>query len=706
MPDAVVDIVALSARTVHEGEGIAFDVIVSGLTPGVTNWSWQLAGLDADFMSDDGGPLGRSGQIVTVAGGPTEVVIPIRFSAALDFLAEPSEAHRIDVSVSNATVQPGPGVVPLHDPSSARVAITVRDTVPLPGGDLILGDARVGAPLTVDLAALDALIGDAPRSYSWLSVTRDNAILNEVVDTYIPGRLHDGEQIALGITYVTADGLTRQILSAPTEPVVILSAPAQGHPRIWGEARPGEVLRPDLSDVSDPDGIAGPEVVTWFVDGRPRSAEDVFHVYESHLGAEIRLRYSFVDGAGNTETVWSTPVEVYHIPSVRFFGTAADETVRGDDWHDRILGGGGQDLLFGLEGRDTLLGETGDDTLLGGDDDDRLDGGGGNDRLLGEAGNDTLLGGGGDDQADGGLGDDLLRGHGGDDILRGGAGADTLIGGTGNDVLSVTAGANQLLGQAGDDTLRGGGNGDTILGGLDNDAINGFAAADLLLGGAGNDTIRGATGWDSLDGGQGDDLLLGGSDEDTLRGGDGNDRLFGEGGDDLLLGGPGTDILSGGGGDDSLEGGNDADTLLGGAMQDILSGGAGDDMLNGENGRDTLVGGSGADTLRGGDGDDVLYGDTGDDILQGGAGIDAFVFPERRPGEVDVILDCTLGSAGDVVVFGNFSDAEFAGSYVEQEGNDLAPLWTDLVSNGHRIRFMGLSAEQVLHEVWFEFYDF
>ncbi|MDB6142883.1 MAG: von Willebrand factor [Pseudomonas sp.] len=71
----------------------------------------------------------------------------------------------------------------------------------------------------------------------------------------------------------------------------------------------------------------------------------------------------------------------------------------------------------------------GNDTLLGGDGNDILFGQGGTDNLDGGKGNDTLLG---------GTGTDVLRGGMGDDTLLGGAGADLFVwksGDTGHDVI-------------------------------------------------------------------------------------------------------------------------------------------------------------------------------------------------------------------------------------------------------------------------------
>ena len=55
--------------------------------------------------------------------------------------------------------------------------------------------------------------------------------------------------------------------------------------------------------------------------------------------------------------------------------------------------------------------------------------------LLGGDGNDVLFGDADNDKLDGGNGNDILNGGAGDDFLSGDVGDDTLIGGSGNDVF-------------------------------------------------------------------------------------------------------------------------------------------------------------------------------------------------------------------------------------------------------------------------------
>ncbi|QXH54097.1 type I secretion C-terminal target domain-containing protein [Pseudomonas fakonensis] len=96
------------------------------------------------------------------------------------------------------------------------------------------------------------------------------------------------------------------------------------------------------------------------------------------------------------------------------------------------------DVSRSNDGNDTLMGGAGNDIIFGQGGNDYLDGGKGNDILLGGTGNDTLLGGEGNDLLFGGAGNDTLIGGKGNDIMTGGAGADTFVwkaGDTGQDVI-------------------------------------------------------------------------------------------------------------------------------------------------------------------------------------------------------------------------------------------------------------------------------
>jgi RHS repeat-associated protein len=405
------------------------------------------------------------------------------------------------------------------------------------------------------------------------------------------------------------------------------------------------------------------------------------------------------------------PLFLSNIETIDFYSGVGNDTINfvSSTTPTLLRGGSGSDVLTtGAGSRDRLEGNDGDDILRSGDGDDGgfwaflrynqagLLGGTGNDQLFGEGGNDDLFGEEGNDQLDGGIGNDSLYGGNGndtlnagdgDDFLDPGSGVDQSIGGLGTDVLrldysTATTPISITYTNTTTGTLSGGGTfreveGLDLLGGSGTDTFNVTATTykSWIRSGAGSDTVNAGSGDDRLEGGDGDDILRGGAGNETgynwyftfgsnyleagLYGGNGNDQLFGESGNDNLFGEAGNDTLNGGDGDDFLDPGSGVNQSIGGLGTDILrldystattpisitytttttgtlSGGStfrdieGFDLLGGS-GNDNfnitaaiykswIRSSAGNDTVNAGSGDDRLEGGDGDDILRGGAG--------------------------------------------------------------------------------------
>jgi Ca2+-binding RTX toxin-like protein len=120
-----------------------------------------------------------------------------------------------------------------------------------------------------------------------------------------------------------------------------------------------------------------------------------------------------------------------------------------------VVGGKGDDVLYGDAGNDIVWGNLGNDTLDGGDGDDQVRGGQGDDSLSGGAGNDYISGDRGNDTESGGPGADLF--HGSQD-----AGIDKVLdfNYAEGDRVMLDPGTTYTVGQVGADTVidMGGGN--------------------------------------------------------------------------------------------------------------------------------------------------------------------------------------------------------------------------------------------------------
>lgn len=204
------------------------------------------------------------------------------------------------------------------------------------------------------------------------------------------------------------------------------------------------------------------------------------------------------------------------INSVSVVGGAGNDSVWGSTAVDVLSGNAGNDTLLGYSGNDSIHGGDDSDFLYGGDDNDSLDGGTGNDRLYGENGHDTLSSSAGSNRFYGEDGDDSITGGNDTDRIHPGLGNDTIDGGAGvvdsvrfdhtsNDVTvdllagTASAGAGDL------DSIS---NVEYVYTFAGNDHITGDAANNVVFAGAGNDTITGGGGIDTLYGEVGNDTFV------------------------------------------------------------------------------------------------------------------------------------------------------------------------------------------------------
>ena len=379
-------------------------------------------------------------------------------------------------------------------------------------------------------------------------------------------------------------------------------------------------------------------------------------------------------------------------------GNLENNVILGLGGDDTILGGAGNDSLYGdcdlfetpfydpvtgaypsnpgafdpsnlsLADYSLLIGPTpaeqnGFDSLVGGAGDDGMWGEGGDDTLVGGAGNDCLMGGTGADSMVGGVGSDAFYVDTYEDVV-------VELPGEGTDKVLSTVDIYKLQDNVENLTIYGsaslgiGNDADNVIGvyqpvplppvppyfavtlegGLGNDTITGYYTAgeggalrdadDYLSGGVGNDFLDGGLGADILEGGLGNDTLVVDNIGDAMREYNyaGNPDV---GNTDLVISSITIDLS-----DTAVDGGMFIENLTmsaggltgsGNRLNNVITGSSGDDTLNGELGNDTIYGNGGNDVLDGGPGNDFLRAGSNTspnsaelDTITGGAGANTF----------------------------------------------------------------------------------
>ena len=225
--------------------------------------------------------------------------------------------------------------------SAATEVVAPKPNSPATGQPTISGTAQVGETLTADVFAItdDDGLADAVFSYQWLA---DDADLPGATGSAYTLVVDDmGKAISVTVTFTDDAGNEETLISAATEAVEAKpNTPATGAPTISGTARVGETLTADTSGIEDADGLTNATLsyqwvvneasddatgasytvvvaedgsATWVpIDGTADTdiegaTAPTYALTEADAGRPIRVRVSFTDDGGNSETVISAP---------------------------------------------------------------------------------------------------------------------------------------------------------------------------------------------------------------------------------------------------------------------------------------------------------------------------------------------------------------------------------------------------------------
>ena len=712
--------------------GVAYVSSLFGPSPGVEGYDTTTGELVARFA------LGSAGYVATLPPGD-EATAPVtvnnvRPAATVTADASPAGTYTLRAVIADpgtrdtfptvtwsVTAGAATNTSSTYDPATRVATFTFTPTSGAVTVSLTVADDDTGTFTTTTRVVLGTAAGDA-ITVSNSSVTVNGTTTGFIADRVIVYGLAGDDAISAGgasIPVVLVGGAGGDTLTGGTGDDVLYGDTPGG----YGTS---EATATDDHGADSLTAGAGNDTLDGGLGNDTMTGGDGNDFYVEVPGSDDLLREVTTTGAATTGIDTVDYTQAYFGITFSLQQTGVKQVVNpaaGLAFQSSVTIIGNFENLGGSLYADALSGNTLDNQILGGGGDDQLFGG---DRLSGTVslftpdGNDTLAGGTGNDTVDGGSGNDVIFGGDrlsgtatttttvpDDDSITGGAGNDTVDGGSGNDVIF---GGDRLSGTTtttvpDDDSIAGGGGNDTIDGGSGNDVIFG---GDRLSGTAttttttvpDDDSITGGGGNDTIDGGSGNDVIFGGDrlsgtttttvpDDDSITGGGGNDTIDGGSGNDVIFGGdrlsgtttttvPDDDSITGGGGNDTIDGGSGNDVIFGG---DRLSGTAttttvpDDDSIQGGTGNDTIDGGSGNDVIFGGDrlsgttttvpDDDSITGGAGNDTVDGGSGNDVIFGGDRLSGTTTTTApddDSLVGGTGnDTIDGGSGNDVIFGG---------------------------------------------
>ena len=202
--------------------------------------------------------------------------------------------------------------------SQATVAVAAAPNREATGAPTISGTPQVGETLTAETSGIadEDGLNDAVFAYQWLAddANGDTDIVDATDPTYELSDDDIGQTIRVRVSF-TDDGNTRESLTSAATGAVgdhINSLPA-GAPVIIGTTEQGETLTADTSGITDIDGLTNAAFsYQWIRNGDTDGDTDIidatdptYELTSADLGRTIKVRVSFTDDAGNSESLTS-----------------------------------------------------------------------------------------------------------------------------------------------------------------------------------------------------------------------------------------------------------------------------------------------------------------------------------------------------------------------------------------------------------------
>ena len=202
-----------------------------------------------------------------------------------------------------------------HPGGLYALTVTVQNS-PATGVPTISGTAQVGGTLTANTSGIADADGldDVAYSFQWVRVANDSTetdISSAKGYTYTLANDDAGKTVKVRVTFTDDAGYEETLTSAATTAVAARNnSPPTGVPTIGGTARVGETLTADTSGIADADGLENATFsYQWIADDGTSDTEitdataQTYTPSDADAGKSIKVRVSFVDDAGNGETL-------------------------------------------------------------------------------------------------------------------------------------------------------------------------------------------------------------------------------------------------------------------------------------------------------------------------------------------------------------------------------------------------------------------
>ena len=175
------------------------------------------------------------------------------------------------------------------------------------GLPVITGTVEAGETLTADTSGIADFWGldNAVFAYQWLADGEE--LPGATSATHTLADADAGKAISVRVSFTDDSGNAGTLTSEARHP----NTPATGAPAIRGKAKVWDTLTADTSGIADEDGLTNPAFgYRWLVNGREKSGAtgSTYNLAASDAGKAITVRVTFIDDAGNAETLTSAAV--------------------------------------------------------------------------------------------------------------------------------------------------------------------------------------------------------------------------------------------------------------------------------------------------------------------------------------------------------------------------------------------------------------